>query len=75
MSRLTTTEKPVTAADVDPDDQAAVAGFRARRLAQARKLAEKAVSDLRAAGILDKDGKLVAGEVPADMRPDSKTDV
>lgn len=75
MSRPSTTEKPVTAADVDPDDQPAVAGFRARRLAQARELAEKAVSDLRDAGIIDKHGKLVPGELPADMRSDSKTDV
>lgn len=75
MDRPTTTEKPFTAANVDPDDQAAVVTFRARRLAEALELAEKAVRDLRAAGILDEDGKLVPGELPADMWPDSKTDV
>jgi hypothetical protein len=35
----------------------------------------KAVEDLEARGIIDAQGRVLTDEWPADMRPDSKTDV
>jgi hypothetical protein len=67
--------RPVTLADIDPTDREQFAAWQARSVEEgfARVLAER--DRLRRLGIIDTKGLLVSDELPADMAPDSKTDV
>jgi hypothetical protein len=67
--------RPRTLADIDPTDEQQLAEWEARTLEEgfARVLEES--DRLRKLGIIDEKGQLVTDELPADMRPDSKTDV
>jgi len=66
---------PVTLADIDPTDEAQVAAWEARMVEQglARVLAKTA--RLEQLGVIDEQGRLLTDELPADMRPESRTDV
>lgn len=67
--------RPRTLADIDPTDEQQLAEWEAQTLEEgfARVLEES--DRLRKLGIIDEKGQLVTDELPADMRPDSKTDV
>lgn len=64
-----------TLADIDPTDEQQLAEWEAQTLEEgyARVLEES--GRLRKLGIIDENGQLLTDELPADMRPDSKTDV
>lgn len=74
-SPVTKPMQPLNLADIDPADDAAAGAWERQTVAagHARVLAE--TERLRRLGILDERGNLRTNELPADMRPGSKTDV
>ena len=67
--------RPRTLADIDPTDEQQFAEWEARTLEEGFACVLEESDRLRKLGIIDEKGQLVTGELPADMRPDSKTDV
>ena len=67
--------RPRTLSDIDPTDEEQLSAWEAQTLEEgfARVLEES--DRLRRLGIMDEKGQLLTDDLPADMRPDSKTDV
>ncbi len=68
-------EKRLTRATVNDDDPEEWARYREQQLDRAEGRIKKAVKELQDRGIMDEKGRRVKKELPADMQPDSETDV
>lgn len=68
-------EKRLTRATVNDDDPEEWARYREQQLDRAEVRTKKAVKALQDRGIMDEKGHRVKKELPADMQPDSETDV
>jgi len=70
----TTRFKELTAANVDLDDPEEWAEFIRQDIERAGERIREAVKQLQDRGIIDAEGRLIPGDLPPDMAPDSKTD-
>ncbi len=68
-------EPDVSLAEVDFDDERNVDAWRARLQARAGLHVADAMAQFRTLGLVEESGRVVERELPADMRPGSKTSV
>ncbi len=75
MNRPASRLKPLTLADVDPDNDSEMERLEREEVASAAERVQQAIQRHRAAGIVDEKGRRISEELPPDMRPGSKTGV
>lgn len=75
MSHPASRTKPLTLADVDPDNDADMERLEHEEVASAAERVKQAIERHRAAGLVDEKGRRISKELPPDMRPGSKTGV
>jgi hypothetical protein len=68
-------DKPLTLADVDPDDDRQLDAWEAEEEKRAGERIHAAVRELKAKGVIDDQGNRIRKDLPPDMREDSDTDL